>query len=253
MSPLDPQLKARAKSHSNSSGKKDLTLLSGSKNSHITKNLVYGSKLLDTITEKIGSGSSLKINSDQLKPLTLNDKTDEQESSETESHQSDNNNDRKWSRLGMFRKSDFCCFCASNILCNLSQGIYILHLPPYATEIGFSREDFSLVLTTYGAVNIVGKVFYSFLGQHPKVDVTFTYTISLTFTGLCMSLTPVFLSRTGMLTLSGFVGFFYCVTGALTFAVVFHIVGYEDFASGLGLSLPFKATGNLIGGPLGGV
>jgi hypothetical protein len=30
-------------------------------------------------------------------------------------------------------------------------------------------------------------------------------------------------------------------------------VGYDRFADGVGLSLPFKAAGNLIGGPLAGI
>jgi hypothetical protein len=55
-----------------------------------------------------------------------------------------------------------------------------------------------------------------------------------------------------MLTLSGLVGFFYSVTGALLQAVIFKIVGYDRFADGVGLSIPFKAIGNLIGGPLAG-
>ncbi|XP_045173045.1 monocarboxylate transporter 13-like isoform X5 [Mercenaria mercenaria] len=43
------------------------------------------------------------------------------------------------------------------------------------------------------------------------------------------------------------------LTGALLPAVIYGIVGFDRFTDGMGLSLPFKATGNLIGGPLAGI
>lgn len=154
--------------------------------------------------------------------------------------------------LSIFKKSSFICLCLSNILINFSQGIYILHLPSYAKDIGFSANDIGIVLTIYGISNVIGKVFYSFLGQHPSVDVTILYAISLTATGVCIGLSPVFLTRVGMMILPGFVGFFFCVTGALVGVVIFRIVGANRFAEGVGFAMPFKATGNLIGGPVAG-
>ncbi|XP_053375161.1 monocarboxylate transporter 13-like isoform X2 [Mercenaria mercenaria] len=133
-----------------------------------------------------------------------------------------------------------------------SHGIYILHLPSYSKDVGFNKNNFGTVLMAYGICNIVGKVFYSCLGHHPQVNVTLVYTISLTATGICMGLTPVLLTRTGMLVLAGLVGFFSCVTGALINAVIHTIVGFSRFTDGVGMSLPFKATGNLIGGPMAG-
>ena len=135
---------------------------------------------------------------------------------------------------------------------NVSTGIYILHLPSYAKDIGFNANDIGIVLTIYGVSNIIGKIIYSFLGQHPSVDVTITYGVSLTATGVSIGLAPVFLSRAGMMILPGFAGFFYCVTGALVAAVILRIVGHGRFAEGVGLALPFKAAGNLIGGPIAG-
>jgi hypothetical protein len=72
------------------------------------------------------------------------------------------------------------------------------------------------------------------------------YTISLTMTGISMGLTPVFLTRTGMLVLAGCVGFFFCVTGALINAIVHSIAGFKRFPDEIGMSMPFKATGSLI-------
>lgn len=155
--------------------------------------------------------------------------------------------------LSLFRKLSFVSFCSSNIFTNLSLGIFILHLPSYSKEVGFTEQTFGTVLMVFGVTTFVGKVVYSLLGQHPRMDETTLYTFSLTATGVCIFLIPVLLTETGMLTLSGLVGFFYSVTGALLQAVIFKIVGYDRFADGVGLSLPFKAAGNLIGGPLAGV
>ncbi|XP_053374912.1 monocarboxylate transporter 13-like [Mercenaria mercenaria] len=41
--------------------------------------------------------------------------------------------------------------------------------------------------------------------------------------------------------------------GALINAIIHKIVGFSRFPDGVGMSLPFKATGNLIGGPMAGV
>ena len=154
--------------------------------------------------------------------------------------------------FSILRKISFLCFCFSNILVNISTGIYLLHLPSYAKTIGFTPSDIGIVLTIYGVSNVVGKIFYSFIGQLPTVDVTMTYTVSLTATGVCISLAPVFLTRVGMMLLPGLVGFFYCVTGALLAAVIFRLVGNNRFAEGVGLAMPFKASGSLLGGPLAG-
>ena len=154
--------------------------------------------------------------------------------------------------LSILKKSSFICFCVSNILVNTGQGIYILHLPAYAKSIGFSPSDIGIVLTIYGISNVVGKLCFSILGQHPKVDVTIAYAVSLIIAGMCMGLAPVFLTRTGMMILPGFVGFFFCVTGALLAVVILRIVGHDRFADGVGVAMPFKATGNLIGGPIAG-
>ena len=154
--------------------------------------------------------------------------------------------------LSVLKKSSFICFCVSNVLVNTGQGIYILHLPAYAKSIGFSPSDIGIVLTIYGLSNAVGKLCFSVLGQHPKVDVSITYAVSLTIAGICMGLAPVFLTRTGMMILPGFVGFFFCVTCAFLAAVILRIVGQDRFADGVGVVMPFKATGNLIGGPIAG-
>ncbi|KAL4223987.1 hypothetical protein ACF0H5_017446 [Mactra antiquata] len=159
---------------------------------------------------------------------------------------------KKLINVSVFKKVTFILFCVSNVFVNFSQGVYILHLPSYSRDAGFSTRDFGKVLMVYGVCNIIGKVVYSLLGQHPKFNTMILYTVSLTATGLAIGLTPVFLSVTGMMFLAGLVGFFYCVTGALLQAVIYGIVGYDRFADGVGMSLPFKATGNLIGGPFAG-
>lgn len=169
----------------------------------------------------------------------------------------ENNNDvkkieKKSINISVFRKLSFVLYCTSNIFTNVAQGIYILHLPSYSRYAGFTERDFGTVLVVYGVCNVVGKVVYSFIGQHPRCDATVLYAVSLSATGICICLIPVFLTKSGMLILVGLVGFFYCVTGALLSAVIYTIVGFERFADGVGMSMPFKATGNLIGGPIAG-
>ena len=152
----------------------------------------------------------------------------------------------------ILKKASFMSFCLSNIFTNIALGVFLLHLPSYSKEAGLKEEDFPMLLAAIGIATIVGKIINSFLGQHPNVNVLILYTASLALSGIQIGLIPVFLSKTGVMILSACVGYFFSVTGALISAIVFTIVGFERFADGMGLSMPFKAFGNLIGGALGG-
>ncbi|XP_045173044.1 monocarboxylate transporter 13-like isoform X3 [Mercenaria mercenaria] len=118
---------------------------------------------------------------------------------------------------------------------------------------GFTQTNFGTVLMVNSVSKIVGKAVFSFIGHHPKINCAILYTVSLAVSGVAMGLTPLFLTKIGMLLLTVFIGFFVCVLGALLPAVIYGIVGFDRFTDGMGLSLPFKATGNLIGGPLAGI
>ncbi|XP_045173033.2 monocarboxylate transporter 9-like isoform X2 [Mercenaria mercenaria] len=160
---------------------------------------------------------------------------------------------KKLINITVFRKLSFILFNFSNVFINIAQGIYILYLPSYSKYAGFTQTNFGTVLVVNSVSNIVGKAVFSFIGHHPKINCTVLYTASLAVSGVAMGLTPLFLTKTGMLLLTGFIGFFVCVIGALLPAVIYGIVGFDRFADGVGFSLPFKATGNLIGGPLAGI
>ncbi|XP_052800004.1 monocarboxylate transporter 13-like isoform X1 [Mya arenaria] len=153
----------------------------------------------------------------------------------------------------VFGNASFLCLCISNMFVNTGNGVFFLHLPSFSRTGGFQEKDFSLLWTAYGIATIIGKVVNSILGQHPRVNAVFVYFFSLMLVGISMTLLPLFLNKVGLLVLSACVGYFLSVTGALMSAVVFAIVGYEHFADGIGMSMPFKAFGNLMGGPLGGV
>ncbi|XP_053375156.1 monocarboxylate transporter 13-like isoform X4 [Mercenaria mercenaria] len=118
---------------------------------------------------------------------------------------------------------------------------------------GFTQTNFGTVIVVNFVSNIVGKAVFSFVGNHPKINCSVLYTVSLAVSGVAMGLTPLFLKKIGMLLLPGFIGFFVSVLGALFPAVINGIVGFDRFADGMGISLPFKATANLIGGPLAGI
>jgi hypothetical protein len=44
--------------------------------------------------------------------------------------------------LTLFKNRSFVSFCTSNIFTNLSLGIFILHLPSYSKEVGFTEQTF---------------------------------------------------------------------------------------------------------------
>ena len=152
----------------------------------------------------------------------------------------------------VFKKSSFLSLCFSNLLCNIGLSMYMLLLPSYVLELDYTKQDVALVLSIFGIGNSVGKIVYSFVAQLQCTNATLLYTSSLALSGLWILVSPLFISAAGRFTLPGVIGFLYSVTGALVAMVIFSIVGDDRFADGVGLSMPFKALGNLIGGPLGG-
>ena len=159
---------------------------------------------------------------------------------------------KTWFHTSVLKKSSFLSLCLSNFLCNIGFSIYMLLLPSYVLKLGYAKKDVALVLSIFGIANSVGKIFYSFLGQLPYTNATVLYCTALILSGLFAIFSPLFGTSQGLYILPGVIGFFYSVTGALIVIVVFNIVGDNRFADGVGLSLPFKAFGNLIGPPLGG-
>ena len=159
---------------------------------------------------------------------------------------------KSYFQTSVFRKSSFLALCFSNLLCNTGIGIYFLLLPTYVLELGFTKKDIALILSIFGISNSAGKIFFSVLGQHPISNATVLYSVFLILSGVCVVLSPLFRTSPSVFICPGLIGFFYSVTGALISIVVFNIVGDKRFADGIGLSMPFKALGNLVGGPLGG-
>lgn len=155
-------------------------------------------------------------------------------------------------QTSVLRKSTFLFLCFSNLLCNMGIGIYFLLLPSFVLELGFTKNAVALTLSIFGICNSAGKVFFSFVGQHPASNQTVLYCFPLILTGVLVILSTLFRTSPGLFILPGMIGFFFSVTGALISIVVFNIVGDKRFADGIGLSMPFKALGNLAGGPLGG-
>ena len=154
--------------------------------------------------------------------------------------------------FGLFRKVSFVCFCISNVFFNTGMGIFSLHLPSYSKQAGFKDNDIGTMWLAHGMCNIIGKVLFSFLGQHRRVNPTIVYAVGVVLGGLSIGIIPNVFNKTGIIVASGACGFFTCVTGALIQTVIYDIVGYERFADGNGMSMPFKAMGNLIGGPIAG-
>ena len=154
----------------------------------------------------------------------------------------------------VFKKSSFLSLCFSNSLCNIGFSMYMLLLPSYMLELDNTKPDVALVISilVFGIGNSVGKIVYQILAQIKCTNVTLLYASSLALSGLRILLSPLFTSAAGLFSLPGVIGFLYSVTGALVAMVIFSIVGDDRFADGVGLSMPFKALGNFIGGPLGG-
>ncbi|XP_064621088.1 uncharacterized protein LOC135483943 [Lineus longissimus] len=159
-------------------------------------------------------------------------------------------------RLGwsfhLLKRREFLCLCFGYFTTMFFATTVFHHLPSYAYTLGVPADQASMLLSAVGIASIVGRLFFSFCGQHPRVSVSIAYTIAFICAGILTFICPMLHSFVALLVYGPAFGFFVSpITGYMTDQVI-ATVGVQHLVAGIGYVMAFAGCGILIGPPSAG-
>ncbi|XP_071084888.1 monocarboxylate transporter 13-like isoform X1 [Haliotis cracherodii] len=153
-----------------------------------------------------------------------------------------------------FRKSAYLLLVCNNVLVCFGLSIVYLHLMAFAEASGRTESESSMLMSSIGVANLIGRFALGSFGNHPRVNVVMVYSVCFILSGMTSCFYPVLSnSYIAMVTLSSLFGFFTACFGALLPALLVQILGIHRFANGYGFLMIFMALGQMIGGPFAGL
>ncbi|XP_070558550.1 monocarboxylate transporter 13-like [Ptychodera flava] len=149
----------------------------------------------------------------------------------------------------------YMSFLMAFAIFSVGQIISVVHLAPRIVSVGQSKERTALLLSLYGASNIVGAPAWGFLVSHSKrirdnVDIFMAF--AYVMYGVTVLLAPLATNTVSITFLVIALGFERGSFSAQTVVLVRKAVGNELFTIAHGWSLLSASFGQLIGAPISG-
>ncbi|XP_058057519.1 uncharacterized protein LOC131208709 [Anopheles bellator] len=151
-----------------------------------------------------------------------------------------------------FSDMHYLLFAVSNFLLYTFYDVPYVYLGDYATQIGFSHQQSSLLISIIGILNMVGEVVLGWMGDRKSVNANYTYAICMGLCGIVTALVPLFKDYTHLSALAGGFGLFIAANYSLTSIILVELISLERFTNAYGLLLLVQGVANLVGPPLAG-
>uniref|UniRef100_K1RSW2 Monocarboxylate transporter 12 n=1 Tax=Magallana gigas TaxID=29159 RepID=K1RSW2_MAGGI len=121
-----------------------------------------------------------------------------------------------------------------------------------ALEIGESKSEGALVVSSIGIVHTIGNVVFGFLGDCKRVNRSILYSVSMWLTGLGLALVPLSRNSVSFAIFDAIYGFFVAASEALSCVIVADILGISKLSDGYGILMFLQGIANLVGPPFAG-
>jgi predicted MFS family arabinose efflux permease len=157
----------------------------------------------------------------------------------------------KWD-FRIFKIKRYIFLCLGYMLITSCMATVFFFLPSYAVSLGVDNDTASLLISALGGASIAGRLFYSFLGHHKRIDVRIVFAVTFFFSSVFTLMSPLFTSFTALIIFGP--AYAFCVsphTGYMSDQVI-SVVGIKRLVSGIGFLLLFAGIGNIMGPPIGG-
>lgn len=151
-----------------------------------------------------------------------------------------------------FLDPKFLLFAISNFFLYTWYDIPYVYLTDNAVEMGFSKNDSSMLIGVIGILNMFGEIILGWAGDLPSLNAGVIYAACMILCGLVTSLVPLIKSYWALCTLSGLFGLFIAANYSLTCIILVELLTLERFTNAYGLLLMVQGVANLIGPPIGG-
>ncbi|CAH1784631.1 unnamed protein product, partial [Owenia fusiformis] len=154
--------------------------------------------------------------------------------------------------LKILKSFNFSILCFNFLMFYFGLSIVFTHLSEYSGLMGIGETESAMLFSAYGVTNLIGKISFGVIANHPKANDLLLYTITLFICGLATVLVPLLTQYGTLLAYSGAFGLFSSTVGVLAPGIVCQMLGPDELATGYGVLLPFSAFGKLLGGPVAG-
>ncbi|KAK6195144.1 hypothetical protein SNE40_000628 [Patella caerulea] len=155
--------------------------------------------------------------------------------------------------VSIFKKATYWSVCANSFLICFGMSVTYIHLTAFAKDSGINLEESTLLISSIGVSNLIGRLILGVLGQHPRVNLVLLYMSSFVIAGISVFISPFWKTFVGLLILALTFGFFTAGIGTLFAPILAKLLGLRRFAGGYGCVSLFSAVGQVLGGPIAGL
>lgn len=158
-----------------------------------------------------------------------------------------------FTNFSLLKIPDFFVFIVSNVLTNLSFLMPVLYMVDRAIDSGLDPASSAVLVSVYGAGNVIGRLVCGFVGDRNILDRTLWYVLDLAVCGLATCLSPLSGDSRALhglyaLTFGTTIGAFTTMVPMVTV----DIVGVSLVGQAYGVVLLFSGLPGALGPPLAG-
>lgn len=197
-------------------------------------------------------GGSLISLSDKAKIKEQNRGACEEENDLEETESKSSNSSCRIVDTSIFRNWRFVVFLIANFILYFWYDVPYVFTVDRALEIGESKSEGALVVSSIGIVHTIGNVVFGFLGDCKRVNRSILYSVSMWLTGLGLALVPLSRNSVSFAIFDAIYGFFVAASEALSCVIVADILGMSKLSDGYGILMFLQGIANLVGPPFAG-
>ncbi|XP_064620289.1 monocarboxylate transporter 12-like [Lineus longissimus] len=155
--------------------------------------------------------------------------------------------------IEILQKKKFLVLLLVYLLVTFGISAVFYHMIAFAQTQGFKGQEASMLFSTIGIANLGGRLFYSAIGQHPKVPVNWAHFVSFVIAGLVTPMCALIQgSYAGFIIFAIIFGFFVAPHGVYMPDLAEQFLGLYHFGIGFGYIAMMAGVGTLAGPPAAG-
>lgn len=195
-------------------------------------------------------GGSLISLSDKAKIKEQHPGACEEENDLEETESKSNNSSCRIVDTSIFRNWRFIVFLIANFILYFWYDVPYVFTVDRALEIGESKSQGALVVSSIGIVHTIGNVVFGFLGDCKRINRSILYSVSMWLTGLGLALVPLSRNSVSFAVFDAIYGFFVAASEALSCVIVDDILGTSSLSDGYAILMLIQGIANLCGPPI---
>ena len=126
-----------------------------------------------------------------------------------------------------------------------------VYIAAQAETLGINKRNASLLISTIGAANTVGRIILGYISDKPWINRLHVYNVCLTVCGIATALSAFCFEFWGLAVYSAVFGFTIGAYVGLTSVILVDLLGLDNLTNAFGLLLLFQGIASFVGPPIG--